>query len=146
MSGMQKQGMGSTHPTLANHFNPKLSNLTQSKLDKYWVILLSPMNSPNENEDEDDVFIKLREEDVKIAQELENVHEDEKIVQILQKRVDLYRKYYTRERDPIVMEIMITQEEIIKLQMGLVNERHRLQTDIAKLTTRIDDLEGRLTK
>ena len=99
------------------------------------------MSSPDE-----DVFMKLHEEDVKILEELENVHEDyEKTLEIMQRRSALYRKYYTQNIDPAVMEIILTQDQIIKLQMGLVIAIHELQTDIAKLTSRIDDLESKRT-
>jgi hypothetical protein len=104
------------------------------------------MSSPeeDEDEDEDDVFIKLHEEYNKILEELQNVHEDyEKTVEIMQRRTELYRKYYTHCLDPIVMEIILTQEHIIKLEMGILDARHDLQTDIAKLTSRIDDLESK---
>ena len=47
---------------------------------------MSAMSSPDEDEDED-VFIKLQEEDVKILEQLENVHEDyAKTLEIMQRR------------------------------------------------------------
>ncbi len=64
---------------------------------------------------------------------------------IMQRRIALYRKYYTQCLDPVVMEIILTQETLIKLEMGLLDARHDLQTDIAKLTSRIDDLESKRT-
>jgi len=50
------------------------------------------MSSP----DEDDVFMKLAEEDGKILEELENVHEDEdyeKTLEIMERRFSLFREY-----------------------------------------------------
>jgi len=41
------------------------------------------------------------------------------------------------------MEIILTQEHITKLERGILDARHDLQTDIAKLTSRIDDLESK---
>jgi len=97
------------------------------------------MSSPD-----DDVFIKLAEDDVKLLKELENVNEDyEKTIEILQRRRLLYRKYYTQPLDPIETEIILTQDKLIQILIELVITRHELQTDIAKLTSRLDDLESR---
>jgi hypothetical protein len=99
------------------------------------------MSSPDE---EDDIFIKLAEEDAKILEELENVHEDyPKIIEIMQRRIALHRKYYTQSLDPVIMEIIMSREHLIRLEMGFLNATHDLQTDIAKLTSRIDDLESK---
>ena len=102
------------------------------------------MSSP----DEDDVFMKLAEEDGKILEELENVHEDEdyeKTLEIMGRRFSLFREYAAQSTDPVVTEIILTQAQLNKLEMGLLNARHELQTDIAKLTSRIDDLESKRT-
>ena len=97
------------------------------------------MSSPD-----DDVFIKLEEDDVKLLKELENVNEDyEKTIEILQRRRLLYRKYYTQPLDPIETEIILTQDKLIQILIELAITRHELQTDIAKLTSRLDDLESR---
>jgi hypothetical protein len=97
------------------------------------------MSSPD-----DDVFIKLAEDDVKLLKELENVNEDyEKTIEILQRRRLLYRKYYTQRLDPIETEIILTQDKLIQILIELAITRHELQTDIAKLTSRLDDLESR---
>ncbi|HMG39025.1 MAG TPA: hypothetical protein VK566_07565 [Nitrososphaeraceae archaeon] len=97
------------------------------------------MSSPD-----DDVFIKLAEDDVKLLKELENVNEDyEKTIEILQRRRLLYRKYYTQPLDPIETEIILTQDKLIQILIELAITRHELQTDIAKLTSRLDDLESR---
>jgi phage portal protein BeeE len=98
------------------------------------------MSSPNE----DDVFMKLAEEDGKILEELENVHQDyEKTLEIMERRFSLFREYAAQSTDPVVTEIILTQAQLNKLEMGLLNARHELQTDIAKLTGRIDDLESK---
>ncbi|HTH22813.1 MAG TPA: hypothetical protein VL854_11400 [Nitrososphaeraceae archaeon] len=102
------------------------------------------MSSP----DEDDVFMKLAEEDGKILEELENVHEDEdyeKTLEIMERRFSLFREYAAQSTDPVVTEIILTQAQLNKLETGLLNARHELQTDIAKLTSRIDDLESKRT-
>ena len=101
------------------------------------------MSSP----EEDDVFMKLAEEDGKIL-ELENVHEDEdyeKTLEIMERRFSLFREYAAQSTDPVVTEIILTQAQLNKLEMGLLNARHELQTGIAKLTSRIDDLESKRT-
>ena len=102
------------------------------------------MSSP----DEDDVFMKLAEEDGKILEELENVHEDEdyeKTLEIMERRFSLFREYAAQSTDPVVTEIILIQAQLNKLETGLLNARHELQTDIAKLTSRIDDLESKRT-
>ena len=98
------------------------------------------MTSPDEN----DIFMKLAEEDQKILEESENINEDyEKSIEILQRRRLLYQKYYTQPLDPIETEIIMTKDEIIKVQILLAITRHELQTDIAKLTSRLDDLKSK---
>jgi hypothetical protein len=90
--------------------------------------------------------MRLAEEDIKISQELENVHEDYgKTLEILQRRFSLFDKYQQQSLDPIVTEIILTQKQLIRLEMGLLNTRHELQTDIANLTSRIDNLESKRT-
>ncbi|MDW0266847.1 MAG: hypothetical protein QN835_06220 [Nitrososphaeraceae archaeon] len=99
------------------------------------------MSSP----EKDDVFMKLAEDDGKIL-ELENVHEDyEKTLEIMERRFSLFREYAAQSTDPVVTEIILTQAQLNKLEMGLLNARHELQTDIAKLTSRIDELESKRT-
>ena len=58
----------------------------------------------------------------------------------MQRRIALHRKYYTQSLDPVIMEIIMSREHLIRLEMGFLNATHDLQTDIAKLTSRIDDL------
>ncbi|MDW0236224.1 MAG: hypothetical protein QOA08_07610 [Nitrososphaeraceae archaeon] len=100
------------------------------------------MSSP---EKDDVVFMKLAEDDGKIL-ELENVHEDyEKTLEIMERRFSLFREYAAQSTDPVVTEIILTQAQLNKLEMGLLNARHELQTDIAKLTSHIDELESKRT-
>ena len=76
------------------------------------------MSSP----DEDDVFMKLAEEDGKILEELENVHEDEdyeKTLEIMERRFSLFREYAAQSTDPVVTEIILTQAQLNKLETGL---------------------------
>lgn len=99
------------------------------------------MSSP----DEDDVFMKLAEEDGKILEELENMKIMRKTLEIMERRFSLFREYAAQSTDPVVTEIILTQAQLNKLEMGLLNARHELQTDIAKLISRIDDLESKRT-
>lgn len=61
----------------------------------------------------------------------------------LWKEDSLFREYAAQSTDPVVTEIILTQAQLNKLEMGLLNARHEHQTDIAKLTGRIDDLESK---
>lgn len=73
------------------------------------------MSSP----DEDDVFMKLAEEDGKILEELENVPEDEdyeKTLEIMERRFSLFREYAAQSTDPVVTEIILTQAQLNKLE------------------------------
>lgn len=63
----------------------------------------------------------------------------------MERRFSLFREYAAQSTDPVVTEIILTQAQLNKLEMGLLNARHELQTDIAKLTSRIDDLESKRT-
>ncbi|MFZ0315556.1 MAG: hypothetical protein WAL23_01305 [Nitrososphaeraceae archaeon] len=71
------------------------------------------MSSP----EKDDVFMKLAEEDGKILEELENVHEDyEKTLEIMERRFSLFREYAAQSTDPVVTEIILTQAQLNKLE------------------------------
>jgi len=101
------------------------------------------MTLPEDNTEDDDVFMKLAEDDVKLTEELVTVTDNyEKTMDVLQRRRILYRKYYTLPLEPIETEMILTQDRLIQMEMALATTRHELQTDVAKLISRIDDLES----
>ena len=99
------------------------------------------MSSP-----EVDLFRRLESEDSTIMQELNSAAGDhQKSLEIYQKRISLYRKYATETNNLFVQQILLGRLENILLQAGIMHAEHELQTDIAKLTSRIDDLESKRT-
>jgi hypothetical protein len=91
-------------------------------------------------------FTKLAKEDVEISKDLPLVLGDnQKTLEVYAKRTALYRKYAGESKNPLVARIIFNQHENILLQAGLISTTHQLQTDIAKLTTRIDALEAKLS-
>ena len=101
---------------------------------------LSAMSSP-----EVDLFRRLESEDMPILQELNSVGDYQKSMEIYQKRISLYRRFIKETNNLFIQQILLSRLENIYLQAGIVETRHELQTDIAKLTSRIDDLESKRT-
>lgn len=97
------------------------------------------MSSP-----EVDFFRRLESEDSKIMQELPSVQGDhQKTLENYQKRISLYRKFINETTNLFIQQILLNRFENILLQAGIEHTRHELQTDIAKLTSRIDELESK---
>ena len=99
------------------------------------------MSSPPEVE----LFRRLESEDMPILQELNSVGDYQKSMEIYQKRISLYRRFIKESTNLFIQQILLSRLENIFLQAGIVETRHELQTDIAKLTSRIDDLESKRT-
>ena len=91
------------------------------------------MSSP-----EVDLFRRLESEDRPIMQEMASVGDYQKSMEIYQKRISLYRKFVTQTTNLFIQQILLSRMENILLQAGIAETRHDLQTDIAKLTSRID--------
>ena len=99
------------------------------------------MSSP-----EVDLFRRIESEDRPIMQEMISAQGDyQKSMEIYQKRLSLYRKFVMESTNLFVQQIIFNRIENILLQASLTQIRHDLQTDIAKLTSRIDDLESKRT-
>ncbi len=99
------------------------------------------MSSP-----EVDLFRRLESEDSPIIQEMASVlGDDQKSMEIYQKRLSLYRKFVTKSTNLFVQQIILSRMENILLQTGFTQIRHDLKTDIVKLTSRIDHLESKRT-
>ena len=97
------------------------------------------MSSP-----EVDFFRRLESEDNKIMQELPTVQGDhQKTLENYQKRISLYRKFIGETSNLFIQQLLLNRLENILLQAGMEHIRHELQTDMAKLTSRIDDLESK---
>jgi hypothetical protein len=88
-----------------------------------------------------DLFRRLELEDNEILKELDSVHGDnEKTLEIYAKRASLYQRFATETTDPIIQQIILIRHDIVLLFSALTNTRHELQTDIARLTSRMDEL------
>ncbi len=99
------------------------------------------MSSP-----EVELFRRLESEDRPIMQEMVSAQGDyQKSMEIYQKRISLYSRFVKESTNLFVQQILLNRLENIFLQAGMTQIRHDLQTDIAKLTSRIDDLESKRT-
>ncbi len=94
---------------------------------------------------EAEYLLKLLSEDKKIQDEefLSVQGDNQKTLELFNKRISLYRKFAMESTNPITQHIILARLDSIILNATLVNATHQLQTDIAKLGSRLDDLESK---
>src|SRR5688572_6821572 len=93
------------------------------------------------------VFEELLIADNKILKELENAGEDHyKILDNFAKRITLYKECADRQDDPIVRAIIDAKKSVIMSDMGLLSTQYNIQSDIAKIISRIDALEEKISR
>jgi hypothetical protein len=82
--------------------------------------------------------------DFEIMKELDNVHADDydKRLEIFAKRADPYRQCARGIPDPYVKAIVEIKEQVILNSMAIINTQKTIQSDIAKIFSRLDDLES----
>lgn len=91
------------------------------------------------------VFEQLSIEDNKILKGL-NVDEKDhkKILDTFALRVSLYKDFADRQHDPIIKEIIEAKKSVVMSDMGLLAAQFEIQYNIAKITLRLNDLEGNI--
>ena len=94
-----------------------------------------------------DVFEQLLIADNKLIKELDNAdHDHQKILDIFAKRVNLYKEYFEKQHDPIMKAIIDFKKSVIMSDMGLLSAQYDIQSDIAKIISRLDALEGNISR
>lgn len=95
----------------------------------------------------DSVFEELLVADNKLLKEIHNAgHDHNKILDVFAKRVTLYRECAEQADDPIIKAIIDAKKSVIMSDMGLLSTQYEIQSDIAKITSRIDALEQKFSR
>ena len=91
------------------------------------------------------VFEELLIADNKLLNEIENSdHDRAEILDAFAKRVSLYKEWADKQHDPIVKAIVDAKKSVIMSDMGLLAAQYDIQSDIAKIISRLDSLEGKI--
>jgi hypothetical protein len=94
-----------------------------------------------------DVFEELLIADNKILKELDSAGKaHHKILDNFAKRVTLYKECADKQDDPIIKAIIDAKKSVIMSDMGLLSTQYDIQSDIAKVISRIDALEGKISR
>lgn len=94
-----------------------------------------------------DVFEQLLIADNELIKELDKAaHDHQKILDIFAKRVNLYKEYFEKQHDPIMKAIIDAKKSVIMSDMGLLSAQYDIQSDIAKIISRLDALEGNISR
>lgn len=91
-----------------------------------------------------DVFEELLIADNKLLRELENSGDHYKILDNFAIRVTLYKEWADKEHDPIIKAVIDAKKSVIMSDMGLLATQYDIQSDIAKIISRIDILEEKI--
>ncbi len=92
------------------------------------------------------VFEELLIADNKLLKELENLGDHNKILDNFAKRVTLYKECADKQDDPIIKAIIEAKKSVIMSDMGLLATQYEIQSDIAKIISRIDALEEKISR
>jgi hypothetical protein len=94
-----------------------------------------------------DVFEELLIADNKILKELISAGKDHhKILDNFAKPVTLYKECADKQDEPIIKAITDAKKSVIMSDMGLLSTQYDIQSDIAKVTSRIDALERKISR
>ena len=91
-----------------------------------------------------DVFEELFIADNKLLKELDNA-DHAKILDVFARRITLYKQCADKQNDPMVKAIIEAKKSVIMSDMGLLATQYDIQSDIAKIISRIDLLEQKLS-
>ena len=91
-----------------------------------------------------DVFEELFIADNKLLKELDNA-DHAKILDVFARRITLYKQCADKQNDPMVKAIIDAKKSVIMSDMGLLATQYDIQSDIAKIISRIDLLEQKLS-
>ena len=93
-----------------------------------------------------DVFEELLIADNKILKGLDKARKDHKILDIFARRITLYKDCADKQHDPIVKAIIDAKKSVIMSDMGLLSSQYDIQSDIAKIISRIHVLEEKISR
>jgi hypothetical protein len=94
-----------------------------------------------------DVFEELPIADNKILKEFDSPRKDHHtILDNFAERVTLYKECAGKQDDPIIKAIIDAKKSVIMSDKGLLSTQYDIQSDIAKVTSRIDALEGKISR
>ena len=88
------------------------------------------------------IFDELNAEDNKLLKRLgdaEGKHQE--VLCVFAERVGLYKTFADKTHDPIEKNIIEAKQMIIMSDMGLLSSQYEIQSEIAKLNSRLDALE-----
>jgi hypothetical protein len=92
------------------------------------------------------VLEELLIDDNKLLKEMENAGEDHyKILDNFAKRITMYKDWYNKEHNPIIKAIIDAKKSVIMSDMGLLAAQYDIQSDIAKIISRLDVLEEKIS-
>jgi len=92
------------------------------------------------------VLEELLIDDNKLLKEMENAGEDHyKILDNFAKRITMYKDWYNKEHNPIIKAIIDAKKSVIMSDMGLLAAQYDIQSDIAKIISRLDALEEKIS-
>jgi hypothetical protein len=93
-----------------------------------------------------DVFEELFIADNKLLKEIENAEDHYKILDNFAKRITLYKDWYNKEHNPVIKAIIDAKKSVIMSDMGLLAAQYDIQSDIAKIISRLDALERNISR
>jgi hypothetical protein len=92
-----------------------------------------------------DVFEELFIADNKILKELDNA-DHAKTLDVFAKRITMYKECADKQDNPLVKAIIDAKKSVIMSDMGLLATQYDIQSDIAKIISRIDALEQKFSR
>jgi hypothetical protein len=93
------------------------------------------------------VFERLLIEDNTILKGLDNAEKNHKnVLDIFARRVSLYKDWFDKEHDPIIKAIIDAKKSVIMSDMGLLSSQYDIQSEIAKIISRIQVLEQKISR
>lgn len=93
------------------------------------------------------VFERLLIEDNTILKALDDADNNhKKVLDIFARRVSLYKDWSDKQHDPIIKAIIDAKKSVIMSDMGLLSSQYDIQSDIAKINSRVDVLEKKISR
>ena len=94
-----------------------------------------------------DVFEELAIADNKLLKGIDGAKKNhKKILDIFARRITLYKECADKQDDPIIKAIIEAKKTVIMSDMGLLAAQYDIQSDIAKINSRIDVLEEKIRR
>jgi hypothetical protein len=88
------------------------------------------------------VFDDLNIEDNKLLKRLDDAEgKHQEVLCVFAERVGLYKAFADKTHDPVEKNIIEAKMMTIMSDMGLLSSQYEIQTEIAKLNSRLDALE-----